>query len=364
MKILIAPLMTADKSDAAYLITRTLSDLFSSRQHGVAISTSRAHSVASAALYEAANPVRPRFAHKDVYSYEEWLYSLGALSKDYLEDDLAYLLKAIDEYRPDLIIALDRPAALIAARTKKIACLPIVNSLMYRTASFPVKLLQPLNQILSAQDFEQVFRVSDLYDYAKQRVVFGAIQVQPMPFDADVQRFGTVSSIPAVSKNSRNVYVYLHAVHKKPAALKKILVDTFKGAPYEVYASIEGADAEKIDNIHFLSRHRDDWMRQCAVCIHDGNDYITDICCASATVQLIITDHRYGRTSNALAARRYGFGLMSDENDLKVSSLYENYRRLVSDEKYQNNAFIIRDEVISLGDFDDFYRFVLLNFLR
>ena len=274
------------------------------------------------------------------------------------------MYREIDEYRPDLIITLDRPAALIAARTKKIACLPIVNSLMYRTASFPVKLLQPLNQILSAQDFEQVFRVSDLYDYAKQRVVFGAIQVQPMPFDADVQRFGTVSSIPAVSKNSRNVYVYLHAVHKKPAALKKILVDTFKGAPYEVYASIEGADAEKIDNIHFLSRHRDDWMRQCAVCIHDGNDYITDICCASATVQLIITDHRYGRTSNALAARRYGFGLMSDENDLKVSSLYENYRRLVSDEKYQNNAFIIRDEVISLGDFDDFYRFVLLNFLR
>jgi UDP:flavonoid glycosyltransferase YjiC (YdhE family) len=100
-------------------------------------------------------------------------------------------------------------------------------------------------------------------------------------------------------------------------------------------------------------------LRQSGVCIHDGNDYICDICAANAIPQLIVTDHRYGRTANALAARRYGFGIMEDEAHLSVAALYENYRRLVVDQRFREAALAMREEIISLGDSDDLYRLIL-----
>ena len=364
MKILIAPFIARPKAGSAYHITRTLSDLFSQRQHAIAVSASPKNSIASASLFEAAVPKKPLFFLHDQYSYEEWLYGWGASSEEYLEQDIACIEEAITQFRPDLIIVIDRIAALIAARKRKIPSLCIVNTSMYRNSAFPVKILQPANRILSAAGLEQVFRISDLYNYASERAVFGAIQLQPVPADIDVKRFGTVSYIKPLSEDPKDVYISFSAMHKKSTALKKMIIETFKGAPYQVNASIADTEAEKVQNIHFLSVHRDDLMRNAAAVIHDGSDYICDICCSCAIPQLIITDHNYGRTANALAARRYGFGVMCDENEMSVASLYENYRRLISSDRFRENAEMIRDEVISLGDFEDFYRFVLSQFRK
>ena len=128
MKILIAPFIRSTKNDAAYYISNRLSRFFSERQHAVAVSTSLRSSVPSAALYEAAEPKRPRFFRNDYYSYEEWLYSFGALAKDYLHEDTEFILDAIDEFEPDAVICIDRPAAVIASRVRKIPCLPIINT--------------------------------------------------------------------------------------------------------------------------------------------------------------------------------------------------------------------------------------------
>lgn len=364
MKILIAPLITRPKSDANYHITRTLSDLFSLNQHAVAISASRASSISTAALYDAAELKKTKFYKKDLYSYEEWMYAVGASRREYLEDDLEFLDAAIDQFRPDLIITLDRIAAVITARKRKIPCLAIVNTSIYRTATFPVKILQELNRVLSFENMEQVFRISDLYDFCEERIIFGPIEIQPMPLDADFRRFGTFTYQKDIKADPKSVYISLDAVEKKPQTLRKMIIETFSGASWPVYAFIPGIPAEKVQNIHFLAMHRDDLMREAAVCIHDGNDYACNMCTASAVVQLIITDHHYGRIANALAAKRYGFGIMSDEDELSVAALYENYRRCVSAPRYKEDALRMRDEVISLGDFEDFHRFVVNRFRR
>jgi UDP:flavonoid glycosyltransferase YjiC (YdhE family) len=336
----------------------------SSRQHAVAISTSRDNSISTASLYDAAEPTEPLFFTREKYCYEEWMYGCGASSKDYLLNDLECIESAIDQFRPDIIIVMDRIAAVIAARKKKIPCVCIVNSTIYRTASFAVRILQPVNQVLSSEGFEQVFRISDLYDYCAERVVFGAVQIQPMPLDANFRRFGTVSLQTELYDDPKGIYINFSEIARKPAALRKMIIEAFSGAPYPVYACIDTLASEKVQNIHFLASHRDDVLRTASVCIHDGNDFICDACAKDAIPQLIITDHSYGRTSVALAARRYGFGIMADEDELSVAGLYENYRRLVSSSRFHENAALIRDEVISLGDFIDFHRFLTNRFKK
>ena len=93
----------------------------------------------------------------------------------------------------------------------------------------------------------------------------------------------------------------------KTNVIRKMILDTFEGAPYQIYVRADGIESEKHGNIHFLSAMREDLLARTAVCIHDGNDYICEVCACAAVPQLIISDHSYGRTANALAARRYGF---------------------------------------------------------
>lgn len=364
MKILIAPLIVYAKADAAYHFTRTLCDLLSSRQHAVAISASRDNSIPTASLYDAAEPKEPLFFKRDKFCYEEWMYGCGGASKDYLVNDLECMENAIDQFKPDIVIVMDRIAAVIAARKKKIPCVCVVNSSIYRTASFAVRILQPVNQVLSAEGFEQVFRISDLYDYCTERVVFGAVQIQPMPLEANFRRYGTAALQGELCSEPKGIYISFSQIARKPAAIRKMIIEAFSGAPYPVYACIDGLEAEKAQNIHFLASHRDDVLHTASVCIHDGNDFICGACARDAIPQLIITDHSYGRTSNALAARRYGFGIMADEDELSIAALYENYRKLVSSSRYHENAALIRDEVISLGDFIDFHRFLTNRFRK
>jgi hypothetical protein len=357
MKILIAPLVRTSRYDAAWLTARTLSDLFSARQHICAVSAPLSGTVASAALYDAPDLRKPKMYSGSCYSYEEWLYACGAGSKEYLLKDTECLLNAIDHFKPDLIIAIDRAAAVIAARVRSVPCAAVVNTAMYRSSPFPLRVLQGTNLVLSEYGFEQVFRIHELYGWCLSRIVFGPLQLQPLPMEADAKRTGTPSLLRAIPPKREGVCLYFSEISRKPAALKKTILETFLGAPFPVYACVRGIEPEKTQNVRFMKELQEDLIPGCAVCIHDGNEYLAEIAASDGIPQLIITNHRYGRIASGLAARRYGFGVLSDEADLSVASLYENYRRIVSDPDVFEAALRIRDEVISLGSFEDLCRY-------
>lgn len=358
MKILIAPLVRTPRYDAAWLTARTLCDLFSARQHICAVSAPLSAAIASAALYDAPDLKKPKLYSGSCYSYEEYLYASGAGSKEYLLKDTECLLNAIDHFQPDLIITIDRAAAVIAARVRHVPCAAAVNTAMYRTSPFPVRVLQGTNLALSEYGFEQVFRVHTLYEWCLARIVSGPLQLRPLPMEADVKRTGTVSLLRAVPQKREGVYLYFSEINRKPAALKKMILETFQGASFPVYACVRGIEPEKAQNIRFTKELQEEIIPGCTVCIHDGNEYLAEIAAADGVPQLIITNHRYGRTASGLAARRWGFGVLMDEEDMSVASLYENYRRIVSDPAVYEAALKIRNEVISLGSFEDLNRYL------
>ena len=362
MKILIAPLIDSSKADSAWLMCRRMAELFSKRGHAVAVSTDLNSSFSGAALYDCAPLKKPVLKTGSRLAYEEWLYDKGAASYEYLKADTECMLKAIAHFRPDLIIVINRIAAASAARTCGIPSIAVIHTAMYRNNSFPIKALQPANRLLSDYDQEQVFRASSVYDACTARVAFGPIQAQSFPEETDVQRFGIAAQLPEISDYSGGIFVCFNDMHRKSSYLKKIVLESFRGAPYPVNAWIRDIPAEKKDNIQFLSSLREDLAANASVCIHDGNDYIYNLCAASAVPQLIISSHEYGRISNALAARRFGYGNCLDESDLSVASLYEGYRQIVCDPKYIEDAQAIRNEIISLGGMEDFYRFICTEF--
>ena len=339
MKILITPLITSVKADASYYMSRSLADLFMQEGHACAISADAANQFHNVSLYPCGLLKKPLFSSRPkTRSYEEWMYAKGALSHDYVIDDTEAVLEAIDQFEPDLIITIDRVAGVIAARKKNIRCWAVVNSAMYRNIAFPSQIMQGLNQALSYFRLEQEFHLRSVYARCESRIAFGITLTQPFTPEQDVTRIGLASIFPAKATRTNRLFICLDDVRLSQRTLYKAIHDAFLGAPYAVQAWYKGCRSSKEDNIQFMSAPKLDLLPGSIAVIHDGNDYIFHQALALGIPQMIISGNEYLRAYNAQTLLRQDFGVVLNEENLSMSSLYETYRKLMSDDHYYDNT--------------------------
>lgn len=341
MRILIAPFIQCPRADAAYYITQNLAVTFSQENHAVAISGDTANHFHHASVYTCPKIKKPLVNMKDQRSYEAWLYSHGGSTRDYLLNDLKCMDEAISHFHPDLIIVMDRPAAVMAARAKHIPCWVIVNSDMYKKTWFSSKAMDAVNEVLDNLHMEQVFTLKDLYAKCERRIGFGPIEAQPFSESQHTDRIDIASVYPIHVKQTNRVCIFLPDVHKR--SLPKILTDGFKGAPYSVYAWYRECRASRSENMHFMAAPKPDLLPGSIACVHDGNAYLMNQCLARGIPQVIITDHNYIRNYNAMCVSRNLCGLSIYENELTMGKLYETYRAVLSDDTYYYHTQALKD---------------------
>ena len=344
MKILIAPCIIYPKESPAYILTRNLTELFAAAGDTIAISADKANGFKHSSLYPYVPLKAPRFNfNADNRSYEEYMYSIGASSRKYLQEDTAALIEAVDHFKPDWILSIDRTAALIAARATKTRCAVFINSAMYRNSYFPAKCLRAVNEILSDMQFEQVFDLKTLLDRCDLRLLFSPETIQPFLYTTASFRFKAMSCEPSRSRLQPHISVSLHRLNDSPGSIYRLLNEAFKGAPYQVYAGFHNAHLLTEENMHYIDMSRKDMVSDAMAVIHDGNEYLFHECIARGIPQLIITSHEYPRLFFAQAVRRNGIGDYIFEEDLDVSSLYEGFRKITDDTVVQRCAAVQKD---------------------
>ena len=359
MKILITPLITSPKADASYYVTRSLADLFTQEGHACAVSASADNQFHNVSLYPCGLLKRPLFASTaKVRSYEEWMHAKGAISKEYIIDDTEAILEAIDQFRPDLIITLDRIAGVVAARIRNVRCWAVVNNAMYRNNSFPSSVMQGLNQALSYFRQEQEFQLRSIYARCERRISFGITLTQPFTAEQNVTRIGMATIQPAKAVRTNRLIVCLNDVRLTNRTLYRAVRDAFLGAPYAVYAWYKGCKSMKEKNIQFMSSAKLDMLPGSIAVIHDGNDFIFHQALAMGIPQMIITGHEYLRSYNAQTAVRQNFGVVLNEENLSMSSLYETYRKLMSDDRYYDTAQWLMTKYEKEGDLNTLLKYL------
>lgn len=351
MKILITPLIPVPQTTAAYYLTLNLAYMFVTQGHAVAISADKENAFHHVSLYPAAKLRKPiQIKQTTLRSYEEWMYANGALQERYLEEDYTYVEHCIQKFNPDLIITMNRLSSIMLGRKMNIRVWSIVHSDMYKQVSFPPSCLRSVNKVLSNHDLEQQFHLKNLHAWCEKRIGFGPIEVQPFSQKDKVTRIGVTSIFPPHTSRTNRVCVFIQELQKKPETMKKMILDAFQGAPYSVYASYKGCRPETIQNIHFLRATKAELLPGSIACIHDGNDYFTNQCLSRGIQQIIITNHDYIRNSNAMAAERNHFGLAIYEEELSMAKLYEQYRLLLSDDKYYYYTQAMKKITLLEGD--------------
>ncbi len=267
-------------------------------------------------------------------SREETLFLRGLLDRSRLKKDIAAIRKAIADVRPDTVFELCRPAAVIAARLEKIPCVSYIPPGTNRDRLFPAKCLQDLNRVLSDVRLEQVLRLRDLYDGAALKYTFGTDFL--FSRETDVRVFGSLSVHTKRREADGHVTVFFGGMERGFAA--DLVRDCFLGAPYDVCAWLGGSAPSSEGRLKITSVPRPEMIAGSSVCIHDGSDAVFTRCLYLGVPQIIINDGSLERDRNASALIRCGTGISLNESAVDVASLYENYRKMLTNPVYQKKA--------------------------
>ncbi|NCB34173.1 MAG: hypothetical protein EOM64_09935 [Erysipelotrichia bacterium] len=335
------------------LLSQNLTDIAVSKGNTVGICAPDAMAFKNASLYDSPQPkpaaglfVRKRDPGR---TYEEAFYAAGMLDAAYLKADAEAINSAISSFHPDLIINIGRPLSCAAANAQHIPCWSVVHAGMYRGRTFPRICLNDLNSLLSQMKQDQILRLSDLYRSCDRRITFSPASIQPFADMNQITRIGGMSEIQPERQTKRHLAVYLSRGGISPAKLKQMILQGWKGAPYHVTAWVEGTGAASEENVSFTAKPVFSALDHPDAVIHDGNEYIYSQCLMRGIPQVVITDGTWRRSWDANAAARIGFGVSLNENVVSMASLYESYRRLMSDDWFRLHAESMRDEYRRLG---------------
>lgn len=292
-----------------------------------------------------ADPVlqRPFFSRvKDARAYEEYMYARGALNAAALKKDTEALLQLIHREKPEVILAIERPAALIAAQVTDTPVWAFVHPSMYRNIWFPAKVMKGLNETLSAYGLEQELSLASLYAKASRRIGFGPLSASPYPEETQVSRLGMMFEEPLLKSHTDRVVI--HGLSR----YRKLIEETFLHAPYPVV--VTGAPAqEKNENIQYVTSRSISPVPGSDTLIHNGTSYLSLYAMMASVPQIVIGDHTPYRSWNALAVKRCHAGTCLFEEDLNVASLYEAYQALHSDPSVHSSIQDLRRECRRYG---------------
>ena len=352
MRILISPASGRKNTSTAAFLAQNLIDLYQENGHACAVAAPSGSGFHNASLYSVPEPKAPlfSFSSKDHgKTYEEYMSAEHMLGEKYLQEAAEAQLDAVKEFKPDLIIEIGSPAAVIAARVSNIPYYSVISGAMYRSRSADTGLLSGLNKVLDSYKLEQVLRLTDLFRTASQHIVFGSMLMQPLPDDLNAVRIGSMTRAIENTADTGTVGVFLGNTGMRTSRITSVLQEAFLNAPFSVQIYDGTTPVSTNGNLSWLPSDRTSAMQGCSVIIHDGCGRIFSRALMLGIPQIIVSDGSCFRAWNASAASRCGFGITVFEREFGVSAVYESYRRIVVSDYYRKRAELFRDEARNMG---------------
>ena len=330
MKILMIPDITQPRCDTGYLLFENLIQLLS-HDHIIAVCSQKGNHFHHISLYPCPIPSRPLFLPSSETTYEAELKRKGVLSLSYLRKDLEAVQEAILHFSPDIILTQDRISGIIAGLNAGIPVITVVHSSLYTRSQVSVSSLRDVNVLLRENNMEQILRLRDLYRRCNVRIGFGCPALNPYPKEENITRLGSMILQTAGKESQKDVCIYMNHIPFVLYRMRRIIEETFIGAPCIVYVYFPGCAVRNKGNIHYLKEPKESYLRTSSVCFHDGNDFLSNACASLSIPQVIYRNSFCSERYNANAIRRNEIGMVYSEKSLSVSTLYESYRACITD---------------------------------
>lgn len=268
--------------------------------------------------------------HKTDDSFERYYFYTKQLDEHNIYQDFSVIEKVILNNPIDYIINDGRIAGYMIGRVYQIPVISIEHAAYYQNNKIVPKHMEALNNLLSAYEQEQILRLNEFFDYTNYHIAFG----NQDPIFPHLTTYCKLNMDILPTKH-KLVGIFTHSSFSNQK-LKKIFVEAFSKAPYTVGLQLPNLKTEMIGNLHI--ENLDYKFANCQVLVHDGSIYLYLLALLFAIPQIVVVDQNYISKQIGQAVEKKRLGIQIPTEQFSMQTLYENYRIIVSNDQFIENA--------------------------
>jgi UDP:flavonoid glycosyltransferase YjiC (YdhE family) len=290
-----------------------------------------------------------------VTSFEQALHIIGATTNTFFARDVQHLRLTIRTFRPDIVFAVERPAAIVAAKLEHVRVLTSYSLPMGKAFASNPEYSKGVNSFLQANYLPQVESVLDLFEWADRKVVPSSPELEPLSED-NVVYVGPFQSIekPAVPvpfAQRKGIVAYMGSGGISPRHLIHTLSEAFAGTEYEIYVA-----TKEVKPFTRKAMHVDRWfdfdklLPDALVYVHHGgqNSIISGLLYGVPQIVCAGGKH-FERQYNASSVEQVQAGVCLDTKDFTPEKLRDLVRELKEHPSYAQHAREAGEKLLNLG---------------
>lgn len=366
MRILITPMSAMVETKGPFSRATLLANEFIKKGHEVALCAAEDpnyHSIENVKNYYAPIPSIlgiPELADKSILkeahektmnSFEDVLNFIGAIDEEFFANDVYYIRKAIQEFKPDAIYSEFRVAAIVAAKLEGIKVATGFSFPVQKSFACNPEYSGGVNKYLEKNNLNEVESVLEIFDWADLKIVPSSYEIEPMEGENII--FVGPLSLPnsiQVKGEKNKIVAYMGNGTVSPMKLIEELTKAFENSKYQVYIATEQVEPYKKNNITVNKRFDfSKLMTEAIVYINHGgqNSIMTGL--IYGVPQIMCPGNVFERKYNASSIVKLNAGKMVEVNDFNCKTIKGIVDEFNENETYENNAKKEGEVLLSLG---------------
>jgi hypothetical protein len=290
-------------------------------------------------------------------SFEQALHIIGATTPRFFGADIGSLRHAIREFRPEVVVAVERPAAIVAARLESARVVTSYSLPMGKAFASNPEYNTAVNRVLQANGLPSAESVLDVFDWADRKIVPSSAALEPMsdPGVAYVGAFRWMEHFaehPAPDTRRDAIVAYMGSGGVSPRSLVRALESAFDETRYSVYLSTREMKPFTAGRVHVGAWFDfDELLPSALVSIHHGGQNSVVSALLYGVPQIVRPGRHYERRYNALSVKQLHAGKCVEAGDLTPPRLRALVQELTGDPSYAQHAAQAGRDLAKLGGF-------------
>lgn len=288
---------------------------------------------------------------KEVKSFEQVLHFVGATSGRFFGEDVDCIRNAIRDFKPDVVYAEFRVAAIVAAKLEKIPAATGYSFPVQKSYAKSPEYSKGVKKFLRENDLPPIESVLDVFDWADLKIVPSSYELEPI--DDEKAVFTGPFFLPYIEspkEEKKNILAYVGVGTLSPKTVVNSLKEAFNDTDYQVYIASEQIEPFQERNIHVDKRFDfNKLMPEAAAYINHGgqNSVMTGL--IYGVPQILCPGNVFERRYNAASVVHLKAGAYLEASKFNAENIKSMINRFEQNLYYSNNAKKAGEQLLSLG---------------
>lgn len=276
---------------------------------------------------------------RKVRSFEEVLFIVGAIQEKLFAQDVSAIRKATHTFKPDVVYAEFRPAAIVAAKLENV---PVATGYSYpawKAYACSPQYSHGVKRFLEQLRLPDIESVLDIFEWADLKIVPSCYELEPIN-DPKVVFTGPFAALtphpPSNYADKDAIVVYMGNGSITYPTQLSVLTKAFQGAKQQVYIGSYQATPSDQDNLHLAKRFDFNVIMPHAIAFinHGGqNSVLSGI--MFGVPQIVFPGNVFERQYNAASIEKLGLGKSYPDSQFNPSAILQ-----AVDEIQKQTAFV------------------------